>query len=413
MRPIGRGARCAAAPSVEVMSQPLAPSTSTSSPPSAAPARLHHLDALRGGALLLGVLLHALMPFVPGELWLVNDSHDSWGALSAVGVIHLFRMVLFMALAGYFGHMVLHRRGAGSYLRDRLTRIGLPLVVFLPGLLALMFAAVSLDAALRGEPFVPPPPEPGAPTGLLALPTMHLWFLLLLLEIVLVVVVARAAALRILGPERAGRISRAIGSALSSPVALVLVAVPYAVGLLVQDGAGTSLIEPRGLVPVAGASIAYGGAFVTGWFLRSRPEALGRLERQWIPQLAIAVVLSPVVLLATPGSMPAVLLAVLAALAGWAWVFALLGLTARLVRRRIGWVRYLADSSYWVYLLHLPLLLLVQAPLTHLALPLLVELALALAVVMAVLLVSYDLLVRSTWIGAWLNGHRRPRVLIP
>ncbi|MDN5687508.1 MAG: acyltransferase family protein, partial [Brachybacterium sp.] len=218
---------------------------------------------------------------------------------------------------------------------------------------------------------------------------------------------------RILGPERAGSISRAIASALSSPVALVLVAVPYAVGLLVQDGAVASLTEPRGLVPAAGASIAYGGAFLTGWFLRSRPQALGRLERQWIAQLGIAVVLSPVVLLTPAQSAPPVLLAVLAALAGWAWVFGLLGLTARLVRRRIGWVRHLADSSYWVYLLHFPLLLLVQAPLTHLAWPLLVELVLALVVVMAVLLVSYDLLVRPTWVGRWLNGHRRPRVLIP
>ena len=44
-------------------------------------ARLHHLDALRGGALLLGVLLHALMPFAPGELWLVNDDIDSMPAV--------------------------------------------------------------------------------------------------------------------------------------------------------------------------------------------------------------------------------------------------------------------------------------------------------------------------------------------
>lgn len=410
MRPIGRGEPCPAAPSVDDMSQPLAPRTSTS-PPSAAPARLHHLDALRGGALLLGVLLHALMPFLPGDFWLVNDTLDSETALGAVGVIHLFRMNLFMMLAGYFGHMVLHRRGAGSYVRDRLKRIGLPLVVFWPGLFLLVITAAELNAAVRDlGPVTPPPPAPGAPTGLLALPTLHLWFLLLLLEIVLVVVVVRAVLVRLLGPARAERASRRIASALASPFGLVLVAAPYAVALVVQGGNVASITEPITLMPVAGASIAYAGAFLAGWFLSAQPGALGRVERQWMPQLAIAVVLSPLALLA-PSSTPPVLVAIVAALAGWAWVYGLLGLMGRLVRQEIRWMRYLADSSYWVYLVHFPLLLLVEVPLADLGAPILVKLAVALTLVMAVLLVSYDLLVRSTWLGKWLNGHRRPRAL--
>ncbi|APX31730.1 hypothetical protein BH708_02235 [Brachybacterium sp. P6-10-X1] len=393
------------------MSQNPSSGPSTGSPSTTGPQRLHHLDALRGGALLLGVLLHALMPFLPGDLWLVSDSHDSWGALGAVGVIHLFRMILFMMLAGYFGHMVLHRRGAGSYVRDRLMRIGLPLVVFLPGLFVLVIMAVQLNAAVRGlGPLTPPPPPPGAPTGILALPTLHLWFLLLLLEIVLVVVVVRAVLLRLLGTGRAERASLRIASALSSPFGLLLVAAPYAVGLMVQGGNVASITEPTTLVPVAGASITYGAAFLAGWFLRAHPSALGRLQRQWIPQLAVAVVLSPLALLA-PASTPPVLVAVLAALAGWAWVYGLLGLTGRLVRREIPWVRYLADSSYWIYLIHFPLLLLVEVPLADLALPLLIKLAIALAAVMTVLLISYDLLVRSTWLGKWLNGHRRARAM--
>lgn len=393
------------------MSQPLAPSTSTTSPPSAAPARLHHLDALRGGALLLGVLLHALMPFFPGDVWLIDDTHDSPDAAAAVGVIHLFRMNLFMMLAGYFGHMVLHRRGAGAYVRDRLKRIGLPLVVFLPGLFLLVIGAAVLNTVVRDlGPFTPPPPAPGAPTGILALPTLHLWFLLLLLEIVLVVVLVRAVLVRLLGPARAERASRRIASALASPFGLVLVAAPYAVALVVQGGNVASITEPTTLMPVAGASIAYSGAFLAGWFLRAHPEALGRVERQWIPQLVIAVVLSPLALLA-PSSTPPVLVAIVAALAGWAWVYGLLGLMGRLVNQEIRWVRYLADSSYWVYLIHFPLLLLVEVPLADLGAPILVKLAVALTLVMAVLLVSYDLLVRSTWLGKWLNGHRRPRAL--
>lgn len=378
--------------------------------PTTSGARLHHLDALRGGALLLGVLLHALMPFLPGDVWLVNDSRDSVPAALGMGVIHLFRMTLFMMLAGYFGHMVLNRRGTGAYLRDRLLRIGLPMVAFWPPLFAMIALAIVSFIALGGSVPESRPDVEETGSGVLALPTMHLWFLLLLMEIVLVVILLRAVLVRALGPERSRRISRRIGALAAAPAGILLVAVPYALGAFLQPGAVTGLNEPTTLVPVVGASIAYGGAFLTGWFLRAEGSALARVERRWIIHLVGAVVLTPAAML-SPAFAPPLLGAALTGLAGWAWVFGLLGLMARLVRREIPWVRYLADASYWIYLLHLPLLLWVEIPIAGWDAPVLVKLALVLTVATAVLLLSYDLLVRSTWIGAWLNGRRHPRAL--
>ena len=44
----------------------------------AAPARWHGLDAVRGFALVAGVVLHASMAFLPGpQLWLVADATRS------------------------------------------------------------------------------------------------------------------------------------------------------------------------------------------------------------------------------------------------------------------------------------------------------------------------------------------------
>ena len=81
------------------------------------PNRLHGLDAVRAGALLLGIVLHSLIPFTDIP-WMINDSRTSLTAMVTVGMIHLFRMSLFMLLAGYFGRMVTLRRGARTYLKD-------------------------------------------------------------------------------------------------------------------------------------------------------------------------------------------------------------------------------------------------------------------------------------------------------
>lgn len=410
-----------AIPSVDLMRSSTLPDRSSDVPPSAVPPaargtspRVHHLDALRGGALLLGVLLHALMPYMPGSLWLVSDTSDSWGAVAAVGVIHLFRMMLFMMLAGYLGHLVIHRRGAKAYLRDRLLRVGLPIVTLGPVLFAIMIAAIVANTMVGAMPMPEQGPEQAAAGsfGPLAVPTMHLWFLLLLLEIVVVVVVARAILRRVLGADRSARLAGRIGDVLASPWGLPLIAAPYALGLLAQPGNVTGLTEPYTLQPVAGASIGYGAAFLTGWFLRARDGGMARVETRWAIHLGLAVVLSPLAL-TSPMFAPPLLGAAFTALAGWAWVLGLTGLCARLVRREIGWIRYLADASYWVYLMHFPLLLVVAVPLSLVELPIVVELALGLAVTLGLLLLSYDLCVRSTWIGAWLNGHRRPRALRP
>lgn len=91
-----------------------------------APERLHALDALRGIALLLGIVLHAALSFVPASprFWFIQDTHPSLllGLLSFA--IHVFRMTTFFLMAGFFARMSFHRRGTWGFVRDRLQRLG-------------------------------------------------------------------------------------------------------------------------------------------------------------------------------------------------------------------------------------------------------------------------------------------------
>ncbi|GAB3760195.1 acyltransferase family protein [Microlunatus parietis] len=372
--------------------------------------RLHGLDALRAGALLLGIVLHGLIPFLPDGGWLVVDRYRSEAALAVVYLIHLFRMVLFMTLAGYFGRMVLQRRGPGAYVRDRALRIGLPAVAFWPlavGSLALIaIAAGTLDTSTTTQA------APDVPGPLAVLMPGHLWFLVTLLQLVLVTVAGRAVLVRVLGRERSGRLAGRIGSVLASPAGVGIAALPYLAGLLLQGGLGDlGIQEPPTIVPVPGASVAYLGAFLTGWFLQARSDALPRVGGRWPVLLVLAAVLS-VVGWFGPDWLPGPAASAVAALAGWAWTFGLLGLAVRTLRRERPAIRYLADASYWMYLLHLPLLVLIELGLRDLTWPIPVKLLIAFTGCTAVLLLTYDLLVRSTWIGRWLNGRRYRSALV-
>lgn len=382
--------------------------------------RLHHLDAVRAGALLLGIVLHSLLPFEPGGMWLFTDSRSAEWTSETVFTIHLFRMVLFMTLAGYFARMVLHRRGAGAFLRDRAKRILLPVVVFAPIMVVMVIATVIAGVALG---LIPEPagagPEQatGQDPGLLAvLNPSHLWFLLVLMEAIVITVAVRAVLLRVLGIDRTAAWAEGIGAALASPAGLLLAAVPYALGLLVQGVAMFGIIQPGTILPELAPTLTYLGAFLVGWFLHAPEGGMRRATSGWAWMLPAAIVLTIAAFLTgwfalDAGSGMLVIAAAVQGLASWAWVFALIGLAGKLFSGGSPAVRYTADGSYWIYILHLPLVMAVGIALAPTGLPILVKLLITWTVSMVILVLSYDLMVRSTWVGAWLNGRRRPRAI--
>ncbi len=118
-----------------------------------------------------------------------------------------------------------------------------------------------------------------------------------------------------------------------------------------------------------------------------------------------------------PGSPPTKALnrlvpAALYAIAGWAWTFALIGVSLRFLSRPSGARRYLADSSYWIYLVHPPLLLRIGDAMRNLDWPAWLKLTLTVGIATPILLASYQLFVRHSFIGAVLNGKRPLRTAL-
>jgi len=96
--------------------------------------RYRGLDALRGIAMLLGILLHASIPYFSKLLnieWMwPADDDQSVPLLLMMDFIHVWRMPLFFLLAGFFAHLLLERRGLKTLILNRVTHIGLPLLIF-------------------------------------------------------------------------------------------------------------------------------------------------------------------------------------------------------------------------------------------------------------------------------------------
>ncbi|AWO93858.2 MULTISPECIES: acyltransferase family protein [Bradyrhizobium] len=389
--------------------------------------RLHALDALRGGALLLGIVLHAAMSFVPAtpRFWFIQDTHPSLLLGLLTFTIHVFRMTAFFPMAGFFARMSFHRRGSWGFVRDRLQRIGLPLVIGWP----IVFTPMAL-VVIWASGFPNGGPTPGArgwPPVLPNFPLAHLWFLYVLLELYVAMLLLRGAIVRL---DASGTLRRVIGrlftGIMRNPLAPLVLAIPIGIAFCLDQrwinvmGVRT---PDQSLITNAQAWIGFGTAFGVGWLLHRQVDLLRLLERRWLPHLLLAVGLILIsfvlsgVMLSAPGApkLPVsfatlrLVSATLYAPAIWISTFAVLGLALRFMSGFSPTWRYLADASYWLYLIHMPIVMALQVAVSQLDWSAPIKFAIILAVALPPMLASYHLLVRFTFIGVVLNGRRAPR----
>jgi ABC-type multidrug transport system ATPase subunit/peptidoglycan/LPS O-acetylase OafA/YrhL len=386
--------------------------------------RLHALDAVRAFALLSGIVLHATMSF-----FLPIPAHDvsQSATLSVVFfLIHTWRMTTFFIVAGLFARLVIARRGARGFITDRAKRILVPLLVGWIILTPLTIAALIWGVTRSADPAtVAAVSHPAViPAG--AFPLVHLWFLYYLCIFYVAVLVVRGVAIKV---DAAGHLGRALDrgarALISSYAAPLMLAAPiFAVlgfdqRIAVLGGIPT---PDSTLVPQIPALVGFGTAFVVGWFLHRQLDLLGQLRKRWVGQLVVGLALSiacqtvPGIKLGTTApwfghllttSTP--LYAACYLLSSWYWSLGIIGAALRFCDGESAVRRYLADSSYWLYLAHLPLVFFLAAAFAKVPWSWAIKFPLILAITMTVLLASYHYFVRSTWLGELLNGRRYPR----
>ncbi len=366
------------------------------------------VDWLRVFATYLLFVFHAAMVFSPAPFYHVRNGELSTVLMIVAGFISLWHMPLFFLLAGWSIVASLAARGGAGFLRERVRRLGVPLVlgcVFLMPPIKYLELASGLDLNHCGL-FVSPDLQEGfrrvIPGGLPEaapfhesflefLPTFytdldrftwaHLWFVAYLLTFT---VLYRP----VIGWMRARRteldgVARAWVYAPILPLALVqLLLRPHWPGIqnLYDDW----------------ANVAYYSIFLLGGVALARWRTLEDVvEGERWRLLALASATTLVLLLAVLGvvTTPAVPL-VGQAIAAWCFVLALVGFARRWPLPDGPILAYLAESALPVYVLHQLALVVIGYRVVGLPLGVAAKYALLVTLALAATLAVYHGIVR-------------------
>ncbi|WP_180686391.1 acyltransferase family protein [Streptomyces gossypiisoli] len=376
--------------------------------------RRGELDALRALVVLGLVFFHAALVFSPDDDFYVKNARTTDVVTVVVGFGVVWAMPLLFLVAGLGARYSIRRRGPGGFARERLLRLGVPLVFAtlallpVPQWLRLRAADPGYDESYGHfwPRFFDVRPDPADFPFVLEgehFETGHLWFVVLLL--VFCLLLAPVAAPLAPVAERAGAAVARRPLLLLSP-ALPLAAINALLGME-ESFAGWH-------------RWAYLLFFLYGFALADDERTRAAMRRLAVPVgvlgLALFAGTAPGFLTVddpfTDQTPFALCTRALFGAAGWCWVVAILGLldrprkdAARSGRRSGAWA-YVALAALPLYVLHQPVVVAFAYGVVGWHAPMAVKYVVIVAASLAVILVVYEVGVRRTRVTRFLFGMR-------
>lgn len=373
------------------------------------------LVSLRALAMLLGVTLHASIAYMPTQMkgltWIIQDS-PSVVCDVTFWWVHAWRLPLFFFLSGFFAKLTMDRHGTKGFAIRRFKRVFIPYIVAVYTILPLQYIVFAWGWYVTGQctfeqtmPWIAFPPQLQenffGPS--------HLWFLQ---DLTIMSSMYLFLCFRLGTQSDSNRTTDQ--EALSAPPWWVPCALAVPAGLLLWGNLepvlairNTFFADPPRLLYYSlffiGGIVAYhnrqwffaAARFPKTHFLLSLPVGI----------LMMAILRHGVVDLES--GFGQLVMGMTTAFVAWLMIYGMMGLFLHHLRTEHRLLQYIADSSYWIYLCHLPIVAFLQVVLRDIQVPALVKFAIVSLVTTGVGLLSYHWFVRYSKIGEFLHGPRK------
>ena len=150
--------------------------------------------------------------------------------------------------------------------------------------------------------------------------------------------------------------------------------------------------------------------YLVGWVLFKSKHLLDTMKQSdWISSILGIILFSVYFFMQT--SLSYELIIIIKSLMVWLLIFGITGLFIRYGSNHSSKMRYISDSSYWVYLIHLPLTAIIPSLISNLSLSGSLKFLLVLIVSGIISFVTYHYFIRGTIVGKFLNGKKYSRKL--
>jgi glucans biosynthesis protein C len=331
--------------------------------------RLYFLDNLKVFLAVLVVLHHSAQPYGPGGgWWIASDPNQTNIDFIVLGLLMALNMSFFMGLffmiSAYFVPGSLDRKSPPKFMKDRLLRLGVPMLIFM----FVIFPAMGYMLLNYGQPVINFylnylnifSPQYNLELG-------HLWFLAMLLVFSAVYIAYWLVKRPSAKPKRAFPSNTSI---LAFVMTMALISFVVRIFAPLNYWVPFHLFEPFHLTQYIMLFAAGTIAYREGW-IDSIPKATAML---WSKIAILMIILLPVAIVTTNGMQFSEGLKLfsggftLASLIGSTWeAFLCVGMCISLLaffKRRFcsqGRIaKAMAENSFTVYLIHIPIIVFLQ-----------------------------------------------------
>lgn len=373
--------------------------------------RIYSLDSLRAIMMMLGLVFHSALTYGVsdlGEGWPLKDTGATHITNDLIKhIISRFRMPLFFLVAGFFGAMLFYTRTPLKMIKNRLSRLVYPFVVFillLWPIIIFSFGFTQLIFAQSNNAFAETIVNFSSLDIFIPRKTYHLWFLYYLILATAAAVVLAFGFRKL--PYFSANISKAFNWVIQKPIARVFVF--SGLTCLVYLVMGTTSTGGMSFIPYFSTFIFFFFFYLVGWLLFKSKHLLDSMMRlDWLcVVLGFIVTIFYLFNLKTLGEEHIIFLK---SFTVWLFIFGITGLFIRFGSKHSSRMRYISDASYWVYLIHLPLTAFIPSLLFNWNVPSTVKFITVLVTTTFICFTTYHYFVRTTFIGKFLNGKKYPK----